>query len=64
MGIIERVGRVERLERSSESGRLVISVQTEFNREIELGESIAVNGTCLTVAAIETESCLMCWRDV
>ena len=55
-GIIERVGRVERLERSSESGRLVISVQTEFNREIELGESIAVNGTCLTVAAIETSS--------
>ena len=52
-GIIERVGRVERLERSSESGRLVISVQTEFNREIEFGESIAVNGTCLTVA-IET----------
>ncbi len=53
-GIIERVGRVELLERSGESGRLVISVQTEFNRKIELGESIAVNGTCLTVAAIET----------
>ena len=31
-GIIERVGRVERLERS-ESGRLVISVRTEFNRD-------------------------------
>jgi len=52
-GIIERVGRVERLERSGESGRLVISVQTRFDREIQLGESIAVNGTCLTVAEKE-----------
>ncbi len=51
-GIIERVGIIDKLEKKSKSGRLTISVNPSFNRQIEIGESIAVNGTCLTVAEI------------
>ncbi|MAI19718.1 MAG: riboflavin synthase [Kiritimatiellaceae bacterium] len=53
-GIIQRVGEVLRLERDGEAGRLVIAVEPAFDRAIELGESIAVNGTCLTVAGVES----------
>mgnify|MGYP001169057490 FL=1 len=54
-GIIERVGIVDKLEKKSKSGRLTISVNPSFNRQIEIGESIAVNGTCLTVAEINSD---------
>ena len=53
-GIIERVGRVERLERSGESGRLVISVQRNLIERLSWVRALRWNGTCLTVAAIET----------
>ncbi len=54
-GIIERVGIIDKLEKKSKSGRLTISVNPSFNRQIEIGESIAVNGTCLTVAEINSD---------
>ena len=54
-GIIERVGIIEKLEKNSESGRLTVSVSPSFTRQIEIGESVAVNGTCLTVAEINSD---------
>ena len=54
-GIIERVGIIDKLEKNSESGRLTVSVSPSFTRQIEIGESIAVNGTCLTVAEINSD---------
>jgi len=50
-GIIEEVGRVT----SVQSGKLVISA-SEVLRGIELGESIAVNGVCLTITSFSTSS--------
>ena len=46
-GLIESVGRVSRIDRSAAGHRLVVS--TELSRELTLGESLAVNGVCLTV---------------
>ena len=54
-GIIERVGIIDKLEKNSESGRLTVSVSPSFTRQIEIGESVAVNGTCLTVAEINSD---------
>jgi riboflavin synthase len=50
-GIIEEVGRVERIERSSKGAKVRISASlvTEGSRE---GDSIAVNGVCLTALDI------------
>lgn len=45
-GIVERLGRV----RSLESGRLVLDAEA-WDDALQLGESIAVNGCCLTVIA-------------
>ena len=46
-GIVEGIGRIEGIERGGKS--LSLSVHCPFAAELENGESVAVNGTCLTV---------------
>lgn len=46
-GIIETTGIIKNISRGTKS--LTLSVHAEFDSELVLGESIAVNGTCLTV---------------
>lgn len=50
-GLVEEVGRVRRLETRGEQGRL--EVEAAFAGEVALGESVAVNGCCLTVAKLD-----------
>ncbi|MCR4399992.1 MAG: riboflavin synthase [Syntrophomonadaceae bacterium] len=47
-GIIEELGRVMALERGSRSARLAVAA-TAVVQDVRLGDSIAVNGVCLTV---------------
>ncbi len=47
-GIIQSVGQIEKINRMEEHAEMVIHTDPEFG-EFELGESIAVNGVCLTV---------------
>lgn len=49
-GLIETVGTVSELKRQGGGGVLVVA-STMASQELELGESIAVNGACLTVTA-------------
>ena len=49
-GLIEAVGTVAALERQGEQARLVLELP--FATELALGDSVAVNGCCLTVAEI------------
>ena len=49
-GLVEALGEVVLLEIMGEQGRLAISIP--FSGELELGDSVAVNGCCLTVAEI------------
>ncbi len=50
-GIVEQIGRIGSLERSTEGGRLRIDLTEapELARALAPGSSIAVNGCCLTV---------------
>jgi riboflavin synthase len=50
-GLIEDVGRVQRLERRGSSAKLVVSTALPC-QEFKLGDSVANNGVCLTVTAI------------
>jgi riboflavin synthase len=50
-GLIETVGQVSRLAAVPSGFRL--HVQTSLASELTLGESVAVNGVCLTVTAVE-----------
>lgn len=50
-GLIEATGRVDRIDAKS-SGRL-LRVVTALGGELNAGDSIAVNGVCLTVAACD-----------
>lgn len=51
-GIIEHVGKIEALDRAHDGGRLRVSIAgaAGIARETKLGDSIAVNGCCLTIA--------------
>jgi riboflavin synthase len=53
-GLIEDVGRVESLDRTGDGARLRIS--TQLASEIAEGDSIAVNGCCLTATAVTDRS--------
>ena len=53
-GLIEDVGRVEALERTDDGAKLRIS--SPLTSELALGDSIAVNGCCLTATAIDDGS--------
>jgi len=50
-GIVEEVGKVA----SAQTGNLVIAVSSVLT-EMKLGDSIAVNGVCLTIASIDADS--------
>ena len=47
-GIIQSLGTLEKIIRADEKAEMVIRTESDF-KDFELGESIAVNGVCLTV---------------
>jgi len=53
-GIIEAVGRVEKIERRGGLAALVVAAP-DVTGGVRIGDSVAVNGCCLTVTAIEGE---------
>ena len=54
-GIIEKTGRISRIERNSDGARLAVSVDS-FMDGVKLGDSIALNGTCITVVSFDSSS--------
>ena len=52
-GIVEATGRVANLHAAAEGGRLELD-GVPFAADLSLGESVAVNGCCLTVVEFET----------
>jgi len=55
-GIIEGVGRLAALERRGGDVRLTVEVGTLAFDAVQLGESIAVNGVCLTVIEFDSNT--------
>lgn len=54
-GIVEEVGRVQRLWQSADSWQLRIAAASVL-ADVQLGHSIAINGTCLTVIEFTPQS--------
>lgn len=54
-GIIEEVGRVRSLQKQERGQRIEISCQ-KIMEDISLGDSVAVNGICLTVSQLKRQS--------
>ena len=50
-GIVEELGRVVRLETVEDSARLTVKAPT-VTQDVSLGDSVSVNGCCLTVTAV------------
>ncbi|MDK2858625.1 MAG: riboflavin synthase [Verrucomicrobiota bacterium] len=55
-GIIQRLGIIDEITMQGASGRIRLTPNRPFDAPVRLGDSIAVNGACLTVAAVEGES--------
>jgi len=53
-GLVEAVGSVRSLEKRGDAARLTL--ETALARELALGESLAVNGCCLTVTSTDGDS--------
>ncbi|MFI5026752.1 MAG: riboflavin synthase [Solirubrobacterales bacterium] len=53
-GLIEDIGTVEEIEAGSDGAR--IRIATELAPEIASGDSVAVNGVCLTATAVDASS--------
>ncbi len=54
-GIVQRLGHITDIQMEGTAGRITMVPNRPFDRPIKLGDSIAVNGTCLTVAAMAGE---------
>lgn len=50
-GIIEEIGTIERIDRGTRSARMVLAGRVIFS-DLKLGDSVAVNGVCLTVSSL------------
>jgi riboflavin synthase len=49
-GIVQRLGHITDIAMTGTAGRITMVPNRPFDRSVRLGDSIAVNGTCLTVA--------------
>lgn len=54
-GIVEEIGRIHHISKTSRAEKLVISCEKVLEGT-KIGDSIAVNGTCLTVTAMDGTS--------
>jgi riboflavin synthase len=54
-GIIEELGTIKSIERSADSRRMIISVE-RIMADLKIGDSIAVNGACLTVGDLQSSA--------
>lgn len=54
-GLIEEIGKVESIIKSTKSAKIIIKAQ-EVLKEIKLGDSISTNGVCLTVTEATSHS--------
>ena len=55
-GIIESIGTVQSVARSSDGLLMRFSPNSASGKDVQLGDSIAVNGVCLTVTSYEAEN--------
>jgi riboflavin synthase len=55
-GIIQRLGTVVDVKMQGAAGRITLKPNRPFDAPVNLGDSIAVNGACLTVAAFDGDA--------
>lgn len=51
-GIVEALGEVEKIK--ADGGNLVFTIKSDITHELQIDQSVAHNGVCLTVSVLET----------
>lgn len=54
-GIVEEIGTVQSISKGAKSAKIIISAKKIFS-DLKLGDSVATNGVCLTVTAINNNT--------
>ncbi len=54
-GMVQRLGNITKIKMEGAAGRITVVPNRPFDKPNQLGDSIAVNGACLTVAAMEDD---------
>jgi len=54
-GIIEELGKISATKIGSQGGEIIVSAK-EITQDLKLGDSVAVNGVCLTVTAFTSQN--------
>ena len=49
-GLVEKTGSISALQNTEKGAKLIIEIP--FSDELSIGDSVAVNGCCLTISAI------------
>jgi len=52
-GLIEAIGRIDAIDRSDDASARTLRVATSLGAELRTGDSVAVNGVCLTAATVD-----------
>ena len=52
-GIIETIGTIERVDEESNNAKLFLNFDPKFFKDLVLGESISINGICLTLESFD-----------
>ena len=52
-GLVEKTGSVSTLQATGNGAKIIIDIP--FSEELSIGDSVAVNGCCLTVSTIDEE---------
>ena len=55
-GLIEKMGTIRRVEPMPDSGRRLVVEEASIAPELKIGDSVAVNGACLTVVSLAGDS--------
>jgi riboflavin synthase len=52
-GIIQKIGQVQEIQETDNGQRFVVNVEGEFLDDVKNGDSIAINGACMTVVNVK-----------
>ena len=55
-GIIETIGTIERVDVESNDAKLLLNFDPKFFKDLVLGESISINGICLTLESFDHDA--------
>ena len=59
-GVVAGKAKISKIDKKDETIKMTVTYSTKLLSDIKIGDSISLNGTCLTVETIELHQLNMC----